>query len=84
MNALKRNLKSMKAILEFDLNEERAEFELMVNANKWYCVVWDIDQELRRRTKYASDDEDSNVVEALYQFRETVLGIMNNHNVTFE
>lgn len=74
----------MKAILEFDLNEERAEFELMVNANKWYCVVWDIDQELRRRTKYASDDEDSNVVEALYQFRETVLGIMNNHNVTFE
>ncbi len=74
----------MKAIIEFDLNEERAEFELMVNANKWYCVVWDIDQELRRRTKYASDDEDSNVVEALYQFRETVLGIMNNHNVTFE
>lgn len=74
----------MKAILEFDLNEERAEFELVVNANKWYCVVWDIDQELRRRTKYASDDEDSNVVEALYQFRETVLGIMNNHNVTFE
>lgn len=74
----------MKAIIEFDLNEERAEFELMVNANKWYCVVWDIDQELRRRTKYASDDEDSNVVEALYQFRETVLGIMNNYNVTFE
>lgn len=74
----------MKAIIEVDLNEERAEFELMLNANKWYCVVWDIDQELRRRTKYASDDEDSNVVEALYQFRETVRGIMNNHNVTFD
>ena len=74
----------MKAILEFDLNEERAEFELMLNANKWWCVVWDIDQELRRRTKYASDDDDPNVVEALYQFRETVCGIMNNHNVTFD
>ena len=74
----------MKAILEFDLNEERAEFELVVNANKWYCVVWDIDQELRRRTKYASDDEDEKVVEALYKFRETVGEIMSKYNVNFE
>ena len=74
----------MKAILEFDLNEERAEFELVVNANKWYCVAWDIDQELRRRTKYASDDEDEKVVEALYKFRETVGEIMSKYNVTFE
>ena len=74
----------MKAILEFDLNEERAEFELVVNANKWYCVAWDIDQELRRRTKYASDDEDEKIVEALYQFRETVGEIMSKYNVNFE
>lgn len=74
----------MKAILEFDLNEERAEFELTVNAHKWYCVVWDIDQELRRRTKYASDDEDEKVVEALYKFRETVGEIMSKYNVNFE
>ena len=74
----------MKAILEFDLNEERAEFELVVNANKWYCVAWDIDQELRRRTKYASDDEDEKVVEALYKFRETVGEIMSKYNVNFD
>jgi hypothetical protein len=74
----------MKAILEFDLNEERAEFELVVNANKWYCVVWDIDQELRRRTKYASDEDDEKVVEALYKFRETVGEIMSKYNVNFE
>ena len=74
----------MKAILEFDLNEERAEFELVVNANKWYCVVWDIDQELRRRTKYASDEDDEKVVEALYKFRETVGEIMSKYNVNFD
>lgn len=74
----------MKAILEFDLNEERAEFELVVNANKWYCVAWDIDQELRRRTKYASDEDDENVVEALYKFRETVGEIMSKYNVIFD
>jgi hypothetical protein len=74
----------MKAILEFDLNEERAEFELVVNANKWYCVAWDIDQELRRRTKYASDEDDDKVVEALYKFRETVGEIMSKYNVIFD
>jgi hypothetical protein len=74
----------MKAILEFDLNEERAEFELVVNANKWYCVAWDIDQELRRRTKYASDEDDEKVVEALYKFRETVGEIMSKYNVIFD
>jgi hypothetical protein len=74
----------MKAILEFDLNEERAEFELVVNANKWYCIAWDIDQELRRRTKYASDDDDEKVVEALYKFRETVGEIISKYGVNFE
>jgi hypothetical protein len=74
----------MKAILEFNLDEERAEFELVVNANKWYCVAWDIDQELRRRTKYASDEDDEKVVEALYQFRETVGEIMSKYGVNFE
>jgi hypothetical protein len=74
----------MKAILEFNLDEERAEFELVVNAHKWYCVAWDIDQELRRRTKYASDEDDEKVVEALYQFRETVGEIMSKYGLDFE
>lgn len=74
----------MKAILEFDLNEERAEFELVVNANKWYCVAWDIDQHLRSKTKYASDETPSEVVEALYQAREELLSIMNKYGVNFD
>ena len=74
----------MKAILEFDLNEERAEFELVVNANKWYCVAWDIDQHLRSKTKYASDETPNEVVEALYQAREELLGIMNKYGVNFD
>jgi len=41
-------------------------------------------KELRRRTKYASDDEDEKVVEALYKFRETVGEIMSKYNVNFE
>lgn len=73
-----------KAILEFDLNEERDEFQLMLNANKWYSVVWDIDQHLRSKTKYASDDTPNEIVEALYQVREELMGIMNANGVSFE
>ena len=73
-----------KAILEFDLNEERDEFQLMTNANKWYSVVWDIDQHLRSKTKYASDNDSAEVIEALYQVREELRGIMNMNGVSFD
>ena len=74
----------MKAILEFDLNEERDQFELTVNANKWYCVAWDIDQYLRSKTKYASDNTPSEVVDALYQAREELREIMSKNGVNFD
>jgi hypothetical protein len=69
--------------LIFDLNEDRADFELAVNAHKWYAVAWDLDQELRRRTKYASDNDSSEVVEALYTLREDFRKIMTNNGVNF-
>lgn len=69
--------------LIFDLNEDRADFELAVNAHKWYAVAWDLDQELRRRTKYASDNDSSEAVEALYTLREDFRKIMTNNGVNF-
>ena len=69
--------------LIFDLNEDRADFELAVNAHKWYAVAWDLDQELRRRTKYASDNDSSETVEALYTLREDFRKIMTNNGVNF-
>jgi hypothetical protein len=70
--------------LIFDLNEDRSDFELAVNAHKWYAVAWDIDQELRRRTKYASDEDDDKVVEALYKLRDDFREIMTNNGVSFD
>ena len=70
--------------LTFDLNEERSDFELAVNAFKWYSVAWDLDQELRRRTKYASDEDDEKVVEALYKLRDDFRQIMTNNGVNFD
>jgi hypothetical protein len=70
--------------LIFDLNEDRSDFELAVNAYKWYAVAWELDQELRRRTKYASDEDDEKVVEALYKLRDEFRQIMTNNGVSFD
>ena len=60
----------MKAILEFDLDEERQEFEDCTNGWKWKCIVSELDNELRTRTKYASDETPDEVVDALIKVRD--------------
>lgn len=64
----------MKAILEFDFDKEdsddRLEFQDAINGTKWKMLVWEFDQHLRSKTKYASDNDDPKVIEALYQLRD--------------
>jgi hypothetical protein len=67
----------MKAILEFDLHEERHQFEDAVNGWKWKCVIIELDNELRARTKYASDETPEEVVEALVKVRDFLADQLN-------
>jgi hypothetical protein len=41
-----------KIILEFDSDEEKDEARMALDGYRWKGVVWDIDQELRKITKY--------------------------------
>jgi len=74
----------MKAILEFDLHEEKIEFETAVNGHKWACVCWEIDQYLRAQTKYASDSQTQEVYDALESAREELRSFMMQKGVIFE
>jgi len=47
----------MTAKLEFDLPDERYEFECAVNAEKWRSVIWELDQKLRSLVKYSVNSE---------------------------
>jgi predicted nucleotidyltransferase len=47
----------MKAILEFNLPEDQADFDFAVQGGKMYSALWDISQELRRLWKYEELDE---------------------------
>jgi hypothetical protein len=60
----------MKAILEFDLDEERFRFEDAVNGTKWHCLVSELDNELRAKVKYPSDDIHEEAINALIKFRQ--------------
>jgi hypothetical protein len=74
----------MKAILKFDLPEERNEFELASNAFKWYSVAWDMDQYLRSQTKYAPDSMSEETYKAFSDAREKLYQILNQNDVHFD
>jgi hypothetical protein len=74
----------MKAILKFNLPEEKSEFELATNAMKWYSVAWDMDQYLRSKTKYAPDDMPDEVYKTFSEAREKLHQILNQNDVYFD
>ena len=43
----------MKAILEFDLPEDKEEFDVASKGMDWALLAWDIDQLLRNKLKYS-------------------------------
>ena len=74
----------MKAILEFNLPEENDEFDLAVNAVKWYSVCWELDQYLRGKTKYAPDNMPNEVYETLNETRDKLRELLIENNVNFD
>lgn len=73
----------MKAILEFNLPEEKEEFELAVNASKWSSVCWELDQYLRSKTKYAPDSMPNEMYEALSEMQDKLRELLVENNVNF-
>ena len=55
MVCIQQEIINMKATLEFDLDNEddRTMYEIYSNARKMHYCLWQIEQELRSKTKYA-------------------------------
>ncbi len=71
----------MKAILEFNLPEEQYEFNNAIKGGNWKDVCWEMDQLLRRNTKYAPDDVNEEVLQALEKVREQFNRLMIESNL---
>ena len=73
-----------KAILKFDLDEESNDFKLAVNAKEIMSVLWEVDQELRSKTKYASDSTSQETVDALISIRDFLRESMSDKGISFD
>jgi hypothetical protein len=73
----------MIARLEFDLPDERFEFECAANAEKWRAIVWELDQSLRDLIKY-SDHKNSLDIPTMIDVREMIRDKMNGENLSFD
>lgn len=71
----------MKAILEFNLPDDKEDFDLATKALDWYSVAWDMDQYLRSRIKY-EDSLTDEAHEVLQDARTKLREIINEKGVT--
>ena len=69
----------MKATLEFNLPEDKYEWENAVNADRMMRALWDINDELRKLWKYGElTDHQFEIVE---QIREKFNEIINENQI---
>lgn len=74
----------MKAILEFNLPDDEQEYNLANNALNFWRVLWELDQELRTKTKYASDELPKDKYDAYQEIREILHEFMSDNNVSLD
>jgi len=73
-----------KVTIEYNLPEEQSEFEEVNNAGKYYSVLWDLNQFLRNKTKYADDSVTKEALDAMYMVYDEFWKIMNEHKLDLD
>jgi len=74
----------MKAILEFNLPDEQQDYDLANNGLNFWRVLYELDQELRAKTKYAADDLPQDKYDAYQEIRDKLHELMNDNNVSLD
>ena len=74
----------MKATLEFNLPEDQQDFQMATNAIKFWSVIYELDQELRSKTKYAPDDLPEDKYDAYQEVRDRLYELMSEYNVSLD
>lgn len=62
----------MKATIEFNLPDERTEFEMAAAAGDMYLAMWDVDAELRQLLKHGGNTTE--VIESCRARLNEILG----------
>ena len=70
----------MKAILEFNLPEDKEEYEVASKAVDWSILAWDIDQYIRNKLKYQTEKLDTSSAKEELEFLRNQLHEMMEEN----
>ena len=70
----------MKAILGFNLPEDKVDFDLALQGSDWKHVCWEMDQYLRKELKY-SDEKSFEELKLLQEVRDELYRFINENNV---
>ena len=71
----------MKAILEFELPEDKEHFDVASRGMDWALVVWDMDQIMHKKIKYAELTDDSRLT--IEQLRLTMSDMLLNRGLLY-
>jgi hypothetical protein len=71
----------MKAIIEYSLPDDQIEFDMATNGHRMHSVLWDLDQWLRSKTKYAPDGTSEGELKAYYSCRDQLRELINENNI---
>ena len=74
----------MKAILEFNLPDDQQDFDLATRGMKFWSVLWELDQSLRSKTKYAPDSLPQYKYDAYKEIRDELRELMLNNDISFD
>jgi hypothetical protein len=74
----------MKATLEFNLPDDQQEYDLANNGLNFWNVLWELDQELRTKTKYAADDLPQDKYDAYQEIRDFLRELMTENNINLD
>jgi hypothetical protein len=81
---VQQNFSMPKAILEFNLPEEQSEFETTTNAEKYYSILWELDQYLRNSIKYASDEIPQANIDTFQMVRDELWQLLDEKNLNLD
>ena len=74
----------MKAILEFELPDDKVEFDAASKAMDWAISAWDLEQHIRNRLKYQTEKLDtSSAKEELELIRNELHNLMEDSGLQF-
>jgi hypothetical protein len=74
----------MKAILEFELPEDKQDFDFATQGSDWWNVCWQMDQWLRGQTKHSPDSMSDDTYKALEECRDKLRELITNNGLDID